>query len=146
MAQIQFPPNPSEDDVHDTGDGRIWVYKNSAWRLYSSVNGADPIDLKLAVYDLSVAPLTGPGDLTSHQVFTLDNTTAGLKTVNLTDMPANRAMTVVIVVKGNAGGLNMPVGTVFATGVTSALSTSETIFVLFWDGKAFTVTANIRKP
>lgn len=146
MAQIQFPPTPVEGELHDTGDGRVWVYKDDAWRLYSSVNGNDPLDLKLAVYDLAVSPLAGTGDLTGHQVFTLDNTANTVKNVNFSGMPADRAMTVIITVKGNAGALNMPAGTIFATGITSAMSASETIFVLFWDGKTFTVTANIRKP
>lgn len=146
MAQIQFPPTPVEDELHDTGDGRVWVWKQGAWRLYSSVNGMDPVSLKLQVYDLAVDTLVGgAGNLDNAQVFRLDNTTTGGKSVNLTGMPANRAMTVVLVVKGNAGALSMPAGTVYAVGITGAMSPTETIFVLFWDGLGFTVTANIRK-
>lgn len=144
MAAIVFPLNPVEDQVHQE-DGRTWVYKNGAWRLISAVTGSNPPSLVLQRYDLAVKATTGSSDLAEAQVFTLANSVAGAKAVSFTNMPAGRAMTVVIEVTGNAGAVSMPVGTDFAVGVDTSLSATRTLLILFWNGTKFMVTANIKK-
>lgn len=144
MAVLNFPANPSEDQLYQATDGSRWIYKGGAWRSYSNVNGLEPVDLTLPRYDLAVAPMGASGNLNQEQVFTVDNTVAGVKTMAFSNMPAGKAMTVVLVVNGNVGTIAIP-GITFATGVDNTVGTNKTIFVLFWDGAAFTVTSNIKQ-
>lgn len=144
MAAILFPTNPTEDQLFQSTDGARWIFKNGAWRSYSSVNGLEPVDLTLPRYDLAVAPIGSGGNLNNQQVFTVDNSVAGVKTMSFTNMPAGKAMTVVLVVTGNVGTIAIP-GITFAEGVENTVGPNKTIFVLFWDGSAFTVTSCVKQ-
>lgn len=144
MAVLDFPTNPTEDQLYQTAEGKRWIYKNGGWVSYGTVNGMEPVDLTLPRYDLAVAPIGAGGDLTKEQVFTVNNTTSGVKNITFTGMPSGRAMTVVVVVTGNTGTIAIP-GLTFATGVDNTVGANKTTFVLFWDGAAFTVTSNIKQ-
>lgn len=144
MAALQFPANPSEDQLFQAANGSRWIYKGGAWRTYGNVNGMEPVDLTLPRYDLAISPIGAGGNLDQRQVFTVDNSTAGVKTMSFTNMPAGKAMTVVLVVTGNVGTVAIP-GITFADGIDNTVGPNKTLFVLFWDGAAFTVTSNVKQ-
>lgn len=144
MAVLNFPSNPVEDQGYDSGDGRIWVYKDGAWRQKSSVTGMEGISLILNRYDLEIKATTGAANLNDAQVFTIDNSSNSVKNVTFSNLPAGRAMTVIIEVVGKVGVVNLPAGITYATGVDSTLANTRTMFVLFWNGQAIRVTNNIK--
>lgn len=103
----------------------------SAWEIASKVDK----------YDLKVNTTTGAADLSSAQVFKVDNTTAGTKTVTVSNAPVGRAMTIVIKIKGAVGTIAYGNTVLWDGGSQPALGTAFTLITLFWDGTEFTGSA-----
>lgn len=142
MAAIAFPTNPTENQPYEE-NGRLWLYQSGKWVLAGTEQGN--ITLALNRYDLALRNTTSAANLNDAQVFKIANAGATSKTLSFSNVPAGRAMTVVLVVRGNAGSILMPAGVEYATGIDNTLGTTRTIFVLFWDGEVFTVTSNVKK-
>lgn len=145
---LNFPLNPVEGQLYP--DPAIagtpqWVYKAGGWNMVSTAGSGTPINVALDVYSLAVATgANGAVDLTKEQVKRITNNTNTAKAITFTNAPAGRAMTVALMVVGNAGTVTMPSGTRFASGVDTTLATTRTLFILFWDGTDWLVTANIK--
>jgi len=144
MAVLNFPTNPTENQIYSVGDGRDWIYIGGVWQLKTTVFGIAPISLVLDRYDLAFQTTTGAGNLNVAQVFKIDNSTSSVKTVSFTNAPATRAMTVVLEITGSVGTVNLPAGVVYAQNVDSTLSTVKTMFIMFWNGTEMKVTTNIK--
>ena len=136
MTTSFFPANPVEDQVYLKEDTKVaFIFKNNAWRR----NGGEfsPVALKLNSYDLLTLASTGPMDLSAAQVFKVDNTATGTINVDFQNIPAERAMTVVVEVTGNVGTLVFPGSVTFATGAPE-LKEGVNNLVFFKNGSNFT--------
>lgn len=94
-------------------------------------------------YSLPITTGTGAIDLSQTQVYKVDLTAAGQKTISFTNAPA-KAMTIVIEALGNTGTIIFPVGTVNVTGVSNTLGAVKTLFILFWDNEKYYIV-NVAK-
>lgn len=89
-------------------------------------------------YDLAVTTTTGTANANTCQVFKIDNTTATTKTVNITNLPANRAMTIIIKVAGSTGTIAYTNTVSWDGGTQPTLGTAFSVIALLWDGSALT--------
>lgn len=89
---------------------------------------------KVDRYDLLISATSGALDAAVSMNYTLDNTAATAKTITFAGFTANRAITAVIKIKGNAGNLTWPGTIVWNNSVAPTLGTTSTIVVLYWDG------------
>jgi len=89
-------------------------------------------------YDLTVSVTTSVLDFGTNQVFKVDNTTASVKSLVVQNAPANRSMTVPVVIMGKVGTVNFPAGVNWDQGKVPTLSDTKTTLIFFWDGTALT--------
>lgn len=109
-------------------DSGYYIRQNSAWK-------------KLDRYDLLVTSTTGAMDVNVSQVFKVDGTAS--KTMSFTNLPANRAMTIVIVFAGAGAGLTWPAGLAWSNGTAPVLGTTRTVVTILWDGTNLTGTTSL---
>lgn len=105
-------------------DGKTYVFKNGAWISFDR-------------YDLGSLTTTGACDLSSANVFKIDNTVGGTKTITFAGAPAGRCMTVLIMITGVAGMLSWPGSVVWSEGTVPEPGTTLTNIVLIWNGTNF---------
>lgn len=89
-------------------------------------------------YDLTVSVTTSVLDFGTNQVFKVDNSTASVKSLVVQNAPANRSMTVPVVIMGKVGTVNFPAGVNWDQGKVPTLSDTKTTLIFFWDGAALT--------
>lgn len=96
-------------------------------------------------YDLTAGTTTGAIDLAVGQVYKVVNNTAATNhPITFTNIPANKAMTAVVTIEGNAGTVSFP-SVKLADGVDiTTLGTTRTICVIFFADGAQTLTSAIR--
>lgn len=104
-------------------DSGYYVRTNGSW-------------VKLDRYDLRVMSATGALDAAVSNVFTLDGTTA--KTITISNLPAGRAMTVVVKFIGKGGAMTWPSPMAWSNGTSPSLGNTRTILTFFWDGADLT--------
>lgn len=109
-------------------DSGYYVRVNSAWK-------------KLDRYDLLVTSSTGAMDVNVSQVFKVDGTAN--KTMSFTNLPANRAMTIVIVFSGSGASLTWPSNLAWSNGTAVTLGTTRTVVTILWDGTNLTGTTSL---
>lgn len=72
-----------------------------------------------------------------NTVTTIDNTAATAKTITPpSNLPANRAMTLVVVIRGKAGAITWGPGINWSGNMAPVLADNVTVVVLLWDGTA----------
>lgn len=87
----------------------------------------------IGAYDLDVVVTTGSIDLAKTQIAVVNVTTN--RTISFTNAPsANRAMCVIIKLKGKAGTVTWPVGIKWHSGNAPELGDDYTLVSLLWDG------------
>lgn len=89
-------------------------------------------------YNLAIMTTTGALDLGQAQFFTVANTVAGQKTLTFNNAPTDRAMVVVVRVRGNAGNIVWPTGVVWNESTAPTLGATLTTVCLLWDGTSWT--------
>lgn len=89
-------------------------------------------------YDLTVSVTTSVLDFGTNQVFKVDNTTASVKSLVVQNAPANRSMTVPVIIMGKVGTVNFPAGVNWDQGKVPTLSNTKTTLIFFWDGSTLT--------
>lgn len=104
-------------------DSGYYVRVDGAWK-------------KLDRYDLRVMSATGALDASVANVFTVDGTTS--KAITISNLPAGRAMTVVVKFLGKGGSMTWPSPMAWSNGTQPALGTVRTILTFFWDGTDLT--------
>lgn len=104
-------------------DNGYYVRANGAWQ-------------KLDRYDLRVMPATDALDAFVSNVFTVDGTTS--KAITISNLPAGRAMTVVVKFLGKGGSMTWPSPMAWSNGTQPALGATRTILTFFWDGTDLT--------
>lgn len=109
-------------------DSGYYVRVNSAWK-------------KLDRYDLLVTSSTGAMDVNVSQVFKVDGTAN--KTMSFTNLPPNRAMTIVIVFSGSGASLTWPGTLAWSNGTAVTLGTTRTVVTILWDGTNLTGTTSL---
>ena len=109
-------------------DSGYYLRVNSAWK-------------KLDRYDLLVTSSTGAMDVNVSQVFKVDGTAN--KTMSFTNLPANRAMTIVIVFTGSGASLTWPGNLAWSNGTAVTLGTTRTVVTILWDGTNLTGTTSL---
>ncbi len=109
-------------------DSGYYVRVNSAWK-------------KLDRYDLLVTSTTGAMDVNVSQVFKVDGTAN--KTMSFTNLPADRAMTIVIVFTGSGASLTWPGNLAWSNGTSVTLGTTRTVVTILWDGTNLTGTTSL---
>lgn len=103
----------------------------SGTTTWQATNAVDRIDFK-------VTTTTGAGDASSAQVFKIDNSAATTKTINITNLPAGRAMMIAIKIAGAVGTIAYTNTIAWDGGSVPAMGTTFTTLALFWDGTALT--------
>lgn len=94
--------------------------------------------VKFDRYDTKVMTTTGAMDLNVAQVYKIDNTTAGTKTVTIANAPAGRALNLIVKIAGKVGTVQWPAGSItWDASKAPELGAASTIVVLFWDGSEF---------
>lgn len=96
---------------------------------------------KLDRYDLAVTESTGAMDVSVSQVFTVDGTAS--KTMSFANLPAGRAMTIVIVFSGSGAGLTWPSDLAWSNGTAPSLGATRTVVTVLWDGTNLTGTTSL---
>lgn len=89
------------------------------------------------IYDLATTTGTAM-DGNGAQVTTIVNNTSAAKTVTLSNPPAGRAMTFILVIQGNAGVFTWPANVLWDKSTQPKLGATRTVVVIFWDGANFT--------
>ena len=112
--------NVSLLDNVPTETGR-YVYTPSGWTLFND-------------YDLSVLASEGVCDVSLSNVFRVD-TTKG-RVFRFTNLPKDRAKTVVVVCEGNGGSMTWDSSILWSNGESPVLGKRQTNIVLLWDGKS----------
>lgn len=87
-------------------------------------------------YSLPIATGTGEIDLSNTQIYKVDLTAAGQKTISFIN-PPSEAMTIVIEAIGNVGTIVFPVEVINVAGGISPLGAGKTLFVVFWDNDKY---------
>lgn len=122
-----------------TSGFKIFV-TNSAGTIASS-NTPTAVDINR--YDLPIAATTGVMDLSVNQVYKVDLTTAGARTMSFTNAPANtKAMVIVIETVGNLGTIILPGVVTAASGVETTPGAIRSVFTIFFDGTNYTLVSN----
>lgn len=93
--------------------------------------------VKVDRYDLLISATSGAVDAAACLNYTLDNTGSSAKTIAFSNFTANRAMTVVIKVKGKVGNITWPGSVAWNNSIAPDLGTNTTMIVLYWDGTSF---------
>lgn len=96
---------------------------------------------KLDRYDLLVTESTGAMDVSVSQVFQVDGTAS--KTMSFTNLPAGRAMTIVIVFSGSGAVLTWPSNLAWSNGTSPVLGATRTVVAVLWDGTNLTGTTSL---
>ena len=91
-------------------------------------------------YDLAVELSEGVIELADSQVFRISNTVNRVINLSITNQPADRALTIVLVIEGKAGTINWPGNIVWNAGAAPELGTNVSNVIIFWDGVRFTGT------
>lgn len=87
----------------------------------------------LGSYDLDVVITTGPINLAKTQIAVVNVTTN--RTISFTNAPgSNRAMSVLVKLKGKAGTVTWPAGIKWHSGSAPELGDDYTLVSLLWDG------------
>lgn len=102
-------------------DGKSYVRKNGQWALFDR-------------YDLAMISSTGEIDANQGNTFVMTNDTAGTRALSFKNLPANRAMTLVVFVRGNIGNITWPTEVKWNNGLAPTLSETFTNLVFFWTG------------
>ncbi len=109
-------------------DSGYYVRYNSGWK-------------KLDRYDLLVTSTTGAMDVSVSQVFKVDGTAS--KTMSFSNLPSNRAMTIVIVFTGSGATLSWPSGLLWSNATAPTLAATRTVVTVLWDGTNLTGTTSL---
>lgn len=104
-----------------TTAGAYYVRSASAWQ-------------RLNRYDLSVTSTTANLDASVNQVFTVDLSSA--KTLTISNLPTGRAMPIVVIFTGNAGGVVWSNTISWTDNTAPTYSANRTVVTLLWDGSA----------
>lgn len=88
-------------------------------------------------YDLDIEISEGAIDLANSQIFRIDNKVNRTVNLTITNQPAGRAMTIVLVVEGKVGTINWPGNIVWNNGTAPELGTNVSNVIIFWDGVRF---------
>lgn len=91
-------------------------------------------------YDLGIEISEGVLDLANSQIFRIDNKVSRTINLSFANQPADRAMTIVLVVEGKVGTINWPAGIVWNNATAPELGTNVTNVIIFWDGVRFVGT------
>lgn len=127
--------------IKEDEDFRLYVSSSDGSKVYPNVAKANTADFTR--YDLPVAVTTGNLDLSQNQVFKIDLTTAGVRTINFVN-PPDRAMVVVIETIGSVGTLQFPPSMKITEDSDQTVGESRSIITLFWDGSAMYFMSNGR--
>lgn len=119
-----------------TGTNDVKLYITNKTGTVARVLNATAGIAAFSQYSLPITTGTGAIDLSQTQIYKVDLTAAGQKTISFTNAPA-KAMTIVIEAVGNVGTIVFPAGTVNVTGVSNSLGTVKTLFILFWDTEKY---------
>jgi hypothetical protein len=112
-------------------DGKYYVRKDDAWV-------EQPVPTDLTHYTVKTGPATAALDLAVQNVFTVDASVARTLTFANSPGSATKALTVVVVVRGNAGVVTWPGSITWAANTTPVLGATFTTVVLLWDGIGWT--------
>lgn len=104
-----------------TAAGAYYVRSASTWQ-------------RLNRYDLAIAASTATLDASVQQVFTVDLSVA--RTLNITNLPAGRAMAIVVIFSGNAGSVTWSNTINWTDATAPTYSTNRTVVTLLWDGSS----------
>lgn len=85
-------------------------------------------------YDVNIQVTTGVIDAAVSNVFKINNTATGLKNVTFTNLPTDRATTIVVLIDGNVGSVTWPEGIVWNNGTSPELKNTLTNIVFLYDG------------
>lgn len=88
-------------------------------------------------YDLDIEISEGAINLANSQIFRIDNKVNRTVNLTITNQPAGRAMTIVLVVEGKVGTINWPGNIVWNNGTAPELGTNVSNVIIFWDGVRF---------
>lgn len=102
-------------------DGKNYVRRNGQWVVVDR-------------YDLAMISSTGEVDAAVGNTFVMENGTAGTRALSFKNLPANRAMTLVVFVRGNTGNITWPAEVKWNNTLAPTLSTTFTNLVFFWTG------------
>lgn len=99
-------------------------------------NKAKVVNLrKFNSYDVAIGTSTQLS--IDNQVTTINNSTSTAKTITLpNNLPAGRAMTLVVVIRGKAGAITWDSRIKWSGSTAPTLANSVTVAVLLWDGTA----------
>ncbi len=100
---------------------------------------------KFNKYNLAIETSTGVLDLSSAQVFRIDNSATTAKTISFTNAPADRAMTVVVRIIGSKGVITWPADITWNDNLPPVLGTTLTTVCLLWDGLSWSGAQSITK-
>lgn len=110
-------------NVYDVNvDGKYYLRKDRNWVQFNNVDR----------YDLATGTTTGAMDMAIQQTYIIDITVD--RTLSVTNVPANRSLTLVIVFKGTGGKVTWFSGITWTGGEPPTLGTEKTVVVLLWDG------------
>lgn len=88
-------------------------------------------------YDLDIEISEGAINLANSQIFRIDNKINRTVNLTITNQPAGRAMTIVLVIEGKVGTINWPGNIVWNNGTAPELGTNVSNVIIFWDGVRF---------
>lgn len=109
-------------------DGKNYVRRNGQWVVVDR-------------YDLAMISSTGEVDAAVGNRFVMENGAAGTRALSFKNLPANRAMTLVVFVRGNTGTITWPAEVKWINTLAPELGTNVSIVIIFWDGVRFLGTS-----
>lgn len=117
------------------------IYVTDSAGTVAAANTPGSIDITR--YDLPTSTTTGAMNLATNQVFKVDLTTSGVRTVSFSNPPANtRSMVIVVETIGNTGSIVFPGSVIVATDVDTTPGATRSIFTIFFDGTNYTLVNN----
>lgn len=141
VPDMTFGDSPRDGNAYVRGDGE-WLQLDIAVQeapkddgYYVRTNG---VWKKLDRYDLAITSATGSFNVATSQVFKLNG--SATTNINFSNLPTNRAMTIVVIVNGSGGTITWPSTIDWSDGIAPELATTRTIFTIFWDGVNLTGT------
>jgi len=106
-----------------TTAGAYYVRSANAWKRFDR-------------YDLNVTATTTTLDVNISQVFTVD--LSATRTLTLSNLPAGRAIPIVIIFAGNGGTVSWTNTINWTDSTAPTYSTNKTVVTLLWDGSGLT--------
>lgn len=137
-------------------DGKGYIRRDMAWEEHTVFevdtpvagadyvrNGVDKTWKRVDKYNVATGATTGAMDLDLQQSFIVDATSA--RTMSVSNVPVDRAMTLVIVFEGTGGVITWFSGITWNNDTPPELGTTRTVVVLFWDGTNWTGSEGPKK-